>query len=55
VVTRSSLSNYYAQQELDYQHTWHNVERTKLIQVGFTLADRNGALPPRNATWQFHL
>lgn len=34
---------------------WHNVERTKLIQVGFTLADPLGTLPTRAATWQFHL
>jgi CCR4-NOT transcription complex subunit 7/8 len=31
------------------------VERTKLIQVGFTLADPLGNLPARAATWQFHL
>jgi hypothetical protein len=55
VLSRASLSTFYAQEELDYQHTWHNVERTKLIQVGFTLADPAGALPARTATWQFHL
>jgi hypothetical protein len=55
VVSRASLAPLYPPAELDYQHTWHNVERTKLIQVGFTLADPLGRLPVRAATWQFHL
>lgn len=55
MVSRASLNHLYSAEELDYQHTWHNVERTKLIQVGFTLADPLGRLPFRAATWQFHL
>jgi hypothetical protein len=31
------------------------VEKTKLIQIGLTLADPSGSLPSRISTWQFHL
>jgi hypothetical protein len=54
VVKRHSISQYYSPEELDYMLIWHNVEQTKLIQVGLTLAHSDGSLPPAH-TWQFHL
>lgn len=37
-----------------YQTIRHNVDRLKLIQVGFTLSDENGNHPPGICTWQFN-
>ena len=49
------LSAIYEPEELDYQFIWHNVEKTKLIQVGITLSDHTGSIPTEAAAWQFHL
>ena len=52
---KHTLTPYYSQEELEYQHIWHNVEHTRLIQIGLTVADLHGSLPARVSTWQFHL
>jgi hypothetical protein len=54
-VKKHSLAPYYSTHEIDYQCVWHNVESTKLIQIGFSLANANGDLPATTTSWQFHL
>lgn len=52
---KHTLTPYYNQEEIEYQYIWHNVEHTKLIQIGLTIADLQGNLPAGVSTWQFHL
>lgn len=41
-------------EDFNYQQLFCNVNVLKLIQVGFTLADHEGRLPPNNDVWQFN-
>ena len=54
-VKKHTLSPYYAKEELDYQFIWHNVEHTKLIQVGLSVGDHLETDLPHIASWQFNL
>jgi hypothetical protein len=44
---------HYSAEEIDYQFVWHNVENTKLIQVGISIAKEGDH--QTIATWQFNL
>lgn len=53
-VSKQSIAHKYSEEEIDYQVIWHNIEQTKLIQIGITLAAPSSMLP-FPSTWQFHL
>jgi CCR4-NOT transcription complex subunit 7/8 len=40
--------------DFHYQSMKTNVDMLKIIQLGITLSDQNGAFPPDCCTWQFH-
>ena len=50
----SRSSNQYNDEENEYQHVRRNIEETKLIQIGFTIADEEGNVPEPICTWQFN-
>ena len=41
--------------EMKYKKIKMNVDKLKVIQVGISLADEEGNMPPRVTTWQFNL
>ena len=41
--------------DFEYQVIRTNVNKLKVIQVGFTMADKNGRLPKGHCCWQFNL
>ena len=45
---------YYSEQECEYFLVKRNVEETKMIQIGLSIADENGATPLPTSTWQFN-
>lgn len=48
------LGNFRSQSEFAYQALRVNVDLLKIIQLGITLSDENGGLPPEVCTWQFN-
>lgn len=48
------LGNFRSQSEFAYQMLRCNVDLLKVIQLGITLADEHGNLPPDVSTWQFN-
>jgi CCR4-NOT transcription complex subunit 7/8 len=48
------LGNFRTQSEFVYQTLRCNVDLLKIIQLGITLADEHGTLPPDVCTWQFN-
>lgn len=46
-----SILNYH---EIEYKTIKMNVDKLKIIQVGITLADEDGHMPPGCGTWQFN-
>lgn len=48
------LGNFRSQSEFAYQTLRCNVDLLKIIQLGVTLADEHGHLPPETCTWQFN-
>lgn len=44
----------YSSSEYQYQTLRVNVDMLKLIQLGVTLSDENGNVPPGICTWQFN-
>lgn len=40
--------------ESNYQQIKINVDNLKVIQIGFTLSDKDGLLPPEYTSWQFN-
>ena len=45
---------YYSEQECEYLLVKRNVEQTKMIQIGLTIADEDGRVPYPVCTWQFN-
>ena len=48
------LGNFRSHAEFAYQTLRCNVDLLKIIQLGITLADEHGNLPPEVCTWQFN-
>ena len=48
------LGNFRTQSEFVYQTLRCNVDLLKIIQLGITLSDEQGKLPPDVCTWQFN-
>ncbi len=48
------MGNFRTQSEFAYQTLRCNVDLLRIIQLGLTLSDRNGKLPPDVCTWQFN-
>lgn len=48
------LGNFRNQSEFAYQTLRCNVDLLKIIQLGITLADEHGNMPPDVSTWQFN-
>lgn len=48
------LGNFRNQSEFAYQTLRCNVDLLKIIQLGITLSDEHGNLPPNVCTWQFN-
>lgn len=48
------LGNFRTQSEFVYQTLRCNVDLLRIIQLGITLADEHGNLPPDVCTWQFN-
>jgi CCR4-NOT transcription complex subunit 7/8 len=48
------IGNFKNQNEFQYQTMRCNVELLKVIQIGITLSDADGNLPPEPCTWQFN-
>jgi len=46
-----SISNYH---EIEYRTIKMNVDQLKVIQVGISIADEDGFMPPGVGTWQFN-
>jgi len=46
-----SISNYH---EIEYRTIKMNVDQLKVIQVGISVADEDGFMPPGVGTWQFN-
>ena len=45
---------YYSEQECEYFLVKRNVEETKMIQIGLSIADEEGNVPLPTSTWQFN-
>lgn len=45
---------FRSKEDFNYQQLSCNVNVLKLIQVGFTLVNAQGQLPPNNDVWQFN-
>lgn len=45
---------YYSEQECEFFLVKRNVEETKMIQIGLSIADESGATPLPTSTWQFN-
>ena len=41
-------------QEIEYRTIKMNVDKLKVIQVGISIADEEGYVPPGIGTWQFN-
>ncbi|KAI1733157.1 CAF1 family ribonuclease domain-containing protein [Ditylenchus destructor] len=54
-VVLTPMGQYRSKEDFNYQQLLCNVNALKLIQVGITLMDRDGCLPPGNDVWQFNL
>lgn len=50
----SRAGSQYTEEENEYHHVRRNVEETKLIQIGFSIADERGNVPEPICTWQFN-
>ncbi|KAG7088271.1 hypothetical protein E1B28_012285 [Marasmius oreades] len=53
-VVARPIGNFKTMSEYHYQTMRCNVDLSKLVQVGFTLADENGDYSPEGSTWQFN-
>lgn len=55
IATRCELDQrYYSEQECEYFLVKRNVEETKMIQIGLSIADEEGNVPHPVCTWQFN-
>ncbi len=55
IATRSQTDErYYSEQECEYILVKRNVEETKMIQIGLSIADEEGNVPLPTSTWQFN-
>lgn len=55
IATRCELDQrYYSEQECEYFLVKRNVEETKMIQIGLSIADEDGNVPHPVCTWQFN-
>lgn len=53
-VNRNNIQGSRSQEEGEYFLIRTNVEETKLIQIGLTIADEKGNVPYPVCTWQFN-
>uniref|UniRef100_F1KRQ7 poly(A)-specific ribonuclease n=1 Tax=Ascaris suum TaxID=6253 RepID=F1KRQ7_ASCSU len=53
-VVATPLGQFKSKEDFNYQQVSCNVNMLKLIQVGFTLTDKDGSLPPSGDVWQFN-
>ncbi|KHN82287.1 CCR4-NOT transcription complex subunit 7 [Toxocara canis] len=53
-VVATPLGQFKSKEDFNYQQVSCNVNMLKLIQVGFTLTDKEGNLPPSGDVWQFN-
>jgi CCR4-NOT transcription complex subunit 7/8 len=53
-VNRSEIQRLRSEEEAEYSLIRTNVETTKLIQIGLTIADERGRVPHPVCTWQFN-
>ena len=53
-VSREESQRFRSEEEQEYSHIRRNVEETKLIQIGLTIADNDGNVPEPVCTWQFN-
>ncbi|VDK54162.1 unnamed protein product [Gongylonema pulchrum] len=53
-VVATPLGQFKSKEDFNYQQVSCNVNMLKLIQVGFTLLDRDGNMPPTGDVWQFN-
>lgn len=53
-MSREEVSRYRPEEEAEYFLIRRNVEETKLIQIGLTIADEDGNVPYPICTWQFN-
>jgi CCR4-NOT transcription complex subunit 7/8 len=53
-VVARPIGQFKSSNEYHYQTLRCNVDLLKMIQVGLTLSDENGNIPPGGGTWQFN-
>ena len=53
-VVARPIGQWKSTSEYHYQTMRCNVDLLKIIQVGITLADAEGNMPPEPSTWQFN-
>lgn len=53
-VVATPLGQFKSKEDFNYQQVSCNVNMLKLIQVGFTLLDKHGNMPPSGDVWQFN-
>jgi CCR4-NOT transcription complex subunit 7/8 len=53
-VNRNNIQGSRSEEEAEYSLIRTNVEETKLIQIGLTIADEKGNVPYPVCTWQFN-
>lgn len=53
-VSRGEINRFRSEEEAEYFLIRSNVEETKLIQIGLTIADAEGNSPYPICTWQFN-
>lgn len=54
-VVNTPMGQFRSKEDFNYQQLFVNVNVLKLIQVGFTLMNEKGELPPNRDIWQFNL
>ncbi|VDD87216.1 unnamed protein product [Enterobius vermicularis] len=53
-VVATPLGQFKSKEDFNYQQVSCNVNMLKLIQVGFTILNKEGQLPPTGDVWQFN-
>lgn len=53
-MTSDEAVSVYLTQEHEYHVVKQNVDASKIIQIGLTLADEHGRVPQGVCTWQFN-